>query len=342
MNRTDAPAKQAKPFGINGQREPLLPNTPAGDNTASYDQGFPPITMILKSAGGLPPKGQDMNQILFELSALGRWSSSGAVNTYDSAFATAIGGYPSGALLISNDVAKLYINTVDSNVNDPNTSGSGWEDLLSYLGATSVGVSIITAPTITELLNYLGITSALDGKQPLNDSLTSLSNLEGSADKLPYFTAANTLSLTDFTSYGRGLTSAPNQTDARSYLGLGSTSTRNVGNGSGDIPDMTYWTGGGNTDSGWRKTPDGYIEQWGITGGTTTDVFINFPIPFPSGVISINEHDAAESGETRSMWQFQAITNSNVLAQNIGSLTRGSATFNAPVVAGCRWFAKGK
>ena len=144
MNRTDAPSKQSKPFGINGQREPLLATTPAGDNTASYDQGFPPVTMILKSAGGLPPKGQDMNQILFELSALARWSSAGALNTYDSTFATSITGYPSGAVLISDDGLNIYINTTDGNTENPNTGGSGWKTLLEYLnlsyGAPAIGV----------------------------------------------------------------------------------------------------------------------------------------------------------------------------------------------------------
>lgn len=144
MNRTDAPSKQSKPFGINGQREPLLATTPAGDNTASYDQGFPPITMILKSAGGLPPKGQDMNQILFELSALARWSSAGALNTYDSTFATAITGYPSGAVLISDDGLNIYINTTDGNTSNPNTGGAGWKTLLEYLnlsyGAPAIGI----------------------------------------------------------------------------------------------------------------------------------------------------------------------------------------------------------
>jgi hypothetical protein len=80
MNRTDAPKKQPVPFSVNGPREDLLSTTPAGSNQASYDVGFPAITMLLKSAGGLPPKGQDMNQILYELSSIGRWFSAGALN----------------------------------------------------------------------------------------------------------------------------------------------------------------------------------------------------------------------------------------------------------------------
>lgn len=144
MNRTDSPAKQPKPFGINGPREPILSTTPAGDNTASYESGFPPITMTLKSAGGLPPKGQDMNQILYELSALARWASAGALNAYDSSFATSIGGYPKGSMLISDDSAKIYFSTIDENTNNPNSVSTGWLNLLSFLGGAP-----IASPTFT-------------------------------------------------------------------------------------------------------------------------------------------------------------------------------------------------
>lgn len=126
MNRTDAPTKQPKPFGVNGQREDILPTTPAGDNTASYESGFPPITMILKSAGGKPPKGQDMNQILYELSALGRWSSAGCLNTFDSAFASDIAGYPQGAYVLGDDLKTVYRCTINGNTADPNSVTTGW------------------------------------------------------------------------------------------------------------------------------------------------------------------------------------------------------------------------
>lgn len=129
MNRSDAPAKQANPFGINGRREPILDATPAGDNTASYDVGFPPITMTLKSAGGLPPKGEDMNQILFELSSLARWFSTGAINSYDGSFATAIGGYPKASVVLGTDGQTRYISTTDGNLANPNTGGAGWTNL---------------------------------------------------------------------------------------------------------------------------------------------------------------------------------------------------------------------
>lgn len=149
MKITDVPAKQAVPFAVNGSREALLATTPAGDNTASYDAGFPPVTMILKAAGGLPPKGQDMNQILYELSALARWFSAGAITPYDSTFSTAIGGYPKGAIVLGTDSNTRYMSTTDSNLTNPNTGGAGWFNLTSGYLQTSNNLSEIAAAGTT-------------------------------------------------------------------------------------------------------------------------------------------------------------------------------------------------
>lgn len=200
MNRTDSPTKQTKPFGVNGQREPLLPTTPAGDNTASYDLGFPPITMILKSAGGLPPKGQDMNQILFELSSLCRWSSSGAMNTFDLDFATAIGGYPAGSYVLGDNLSTIFRCTTDGNINNPNTTNTGWTMLAE---------------------------------------------------------------------------------DISGQIGLRTASTRDVGNGTNQIPDMSYFATAG-TINGYQKLPSGLIIQWGRTAIPAGGIFVTFPIAFPT------------------------------------------------------------
>ncbi|WP_063657912.1 hypothetical protein [Candidatus Arsenophonus triatominarum] len=54
MKKTDLPARKPVPFGANGSRRDLTAKTPTGSNQASYDAGFPPITMTIKAAGGLP------------------------------------------------------------------------------------------------------------------------------------------------------------------------------------------------------------------------------------------------------------------------------------------------
>ena len=166
MNRSDAPKKQSVPFAINGQRDDLLSKTPAGDNSASYDAGFPAVTMILKTAGGLPPKGQDMNQILFELSSIARWLSAGAINGYDSDFSTAIGGYPMGAVVLGSDGLTRYMNTVESNTTNPESGGTGWLNLTTgYLKTANYLSEIKEAGTsaMASAVKNLGLGTGLTG-----------------------------------------------------------------------------------------------------------------------------------------------------------------------------------
>ncbi|UYJ75310.1 hypothetical protein N4227_12955 [Yersinia enterocolitica] len=153
MNRTDDPKKQPVPFGVNGPREDIGPTTPTGDNSASYNSGFPPITMLLKAAGGLPPKGQDMNQILYELSSLARWTSAGALNVFDSTFSSSISGYPKGAVLSNSTFTGGWLNTVEANTANPeNTDGTltGWVPAFAY-GTTALAGLAAANVTLTAL-----------------------------------------------------------------------------------------------------------------------------------------------------------------------------------------------
>lgn len=153
MKSTDAPRKQPVPFGTNGPREDITATTPSGSNQASYDQGFPPITMTLKSAGGLPPKGQDMNQILFELSNIGRYLSAGGGYVYDSTFSTAVNGYPMGAAIPNSTRNGFWVNTMEDNQTNPENTTSaltGWVPMSSYGSTTFSGLSSssVTATTL--------------------------------------------------------------------------------------------------------------------------------------------------------------------------------------------------
>lgn len=153
MKANEAPKKHSTPFGVNGPREDILADTPSGSNQASYDDGFPAITMTLKSAGGLPPKGQDMNQILFELSSQGRYLSAGGGYTFDAAFATSLSGYPKGALIPNSTASGYWLNTVDDNSTNPeNATGAltGWVPADSY-GTTTVTGLAATSLTLTTL-----------------------------------------------------------------------------------------------------------------------------------------------------------------------------------------------
>lgn len=168
MKSTDAPSKQAVPFGTNGPREAITATTPSGSNQASYDQGFPPITMTLKSAGGLPPKGQDMNQILFEQSSFNRYFAAGGGYVYDSTFSTAVGGYPLSARIPNSTGTGFWFNTVEDNQTNPENSTSaltGWIPMGSYgvtalTGLTSASITLTTLQASKERITLAGTLTA--------------------------------------------------------------------------------------------------------------------------------------------------------------------------------------
>jgi hypothetical protein len=132
MQSSDLPTKLQTPFAVNAggpyiRTIPVASQIGIVDGAASYNDGFPPLNFLTEGAGGVNPFGQDMNGILKELSAMLWWYSAGAPITYDSAFQTAIGGYPKGAVLHSASVAGLFWrSTTENNVTNPDTGGAGW------------------------------------------------------------------------------------------------------------------------------------------------------------------------------------------------------------------------
>lgn len=97
---------------------------------ASYTDGFPPETFNPVGAGGTPPWGADFNGILQSVTQWLRWVQAGAPIAYDSAFQTAIGGYPFGALVPSATIFGLYwLNVIDGNLSNPDAGGANWQQV---------------------------------------------------------------------------------------------------------------------------------------------------------------------------------------------------------------------
>lgn len=127
-----------------------IPNTndTTYPNKATYENGFPAVTMTDIAAGGVPPFGQDFNGVLNDITTAIRYMQAGNYQLYNSDFATSIGGYSKGAVILGSD-SKLYESTIDSNTNDP-ISGTGWTLHLNYLPLTGGTLSgDLTAPNIT-------------------------------------------------------------------------------------------------------------------------------------------------------------------------------------------------
>ena len=111
----ESPRLIVKPFANNGLRNEIPDSNGNADNAATYDNGFPSITMTPISLGGLPPRGRDMNGILYEISSHIAYQNRGNHYGFDASFAKLIGGYPKGSILIDDAQSQLYISVVDNN-----------------------------------------------------------------------------------------------------------------------------------------------------------------------------------------------------------------------------------
>lgn len=146
------PTKIIDAFGHNAGPDFInaIPETAATPGAASFDQGFPPLTMTAPAAGGIPPFGQDMNGILNQVTSLLAFMNGGQVFPFDGTFATAIGGYVAGAIVARADGTGFWLNLTNGNTNDPDATGTGWAAVNNYgYGSVSVAASNVTlSPTV--------------------------------------------------------------------------------------------------------------------------------------------------------------------------------------------------
>lgn len=120
---------------------------------------------------------------------------------------------------------------------------------------------------------------------------------------------------------------------ARSNLDLGTAATKNVGTGSGQIPDMSSFSSG----SGWQVLPGGVIIQWGTAiSGRTGDAQTNtFPIAFTDlgsiQIVATYDNPEAPNGPV----YFGAKANTTSSFRLLNSLPNAN-------VAYARWIAIGR
>jgi len=116
------PTNLTKAFATSGAKN-AISVAPASPN-ASYTDGFPPVTMLPLTAGGVPPEGQDFNGILFDITSHTLWVDAGGQYQFDAALSTAIGGYPIGMVLQNNAGTASYVSAVNNNTTDFNSTPS--------------------------------------------------------------------------------------------------------------------------------------------------------------------------------------------------------------------------
>jgi hypothetical protein len=156
-----APDKIITPWATSGLKATIPETADPLLGRAGFDQGFPAINMTPKTAGGIPPFGQDFNGIFFDVTQALQFMQAGGTFPYDGAWATAVGGYPAGALVSRTDNQGLWRNTVANNLTDPEAGGAGWQPEGSGLTSVSMASSNVTLTPLQAAREIIVITGAL-------------------------------------------------------------------------------------------------------------------------------------------------------------------------------------
>ncbi|MBB5442949.1 MULTISPECIES: hypothetical protein [unclassified Paraburkholderia] len=155
MQANQTPTLVPLPFATNGLRNVIPEASQAGvtPGAASFNDGFPPVTMQPKTQGGVPPDGKDFNGILYDLSQTVRWVQAGGQFVYSAPFATDpnVSGYPQGAVLVRADYSGFWFNEADNNTTNPDaTDGSArsWVSLNADWNAAGGPGQILHRPPL--------------------------------------------------------------------------------------------------------------------------------------------------------------------------------------------------
>ena len=75
------------PFATSGLKNDVPATTGSNANSATYDKGFPDITMKSFAYGGLPPSGKDFNGILYDITDNIVYQTQGGRYKFDGTYA---------------------------------------------------------------------------------------------------------------------------------------------------------------------------------------------------------------------------------------------------------------
>lgn len=153
MQSSDIPSGIELPFADAGAKQtiPVASQIGVTPGRASYTDGFPPLTRTPVAGGGVPPFGTDMNGILNAVTDIQQWQTGGGAFKFNSAWATANGGYPKGAVLSNTANDGYWLSLIENNTTDPDAAANvNWSPIDTYgittvNGLTNVNVTLTPA-----------------------------------------------------------------------------------------------------------------------------------------------------------------------------------------------------
>ena len=131
---------------------------------ASLTDGFPPLNFTPIAGGGVPFSGLDVNGIFKQVTQNIQWWGAGGEPQYNSAFSTAIGGYPNGAFLQAASFAGWWLSTADNNTSNPETGGANWVPRgfngITSITMTNANVTLTLAQYAMPIIVITGVLAA--------------------------------------------------------------------------------------------------------------------------------------------------------------------------------------
>lgn len=270
------------PFGssaASGTIEPIPTARGAGDppQKATWNEGFPSVTMTPLAAGGIPPKGQDFNGVLKAISEHTAFLCAGGIYKWNSAVVSVAGGYAKGAIVQSNDGLSAYVSAIDGNtINFNSTPASIGVQWLVWTGNAKANANItISAGT------------GLSGGGDLSTNRT-LSVVYGTAAGTS--AQGNDSRITGAAQRSANLSDLASAATARTNLGLGSAATATL------TTTLTDSTAG-------RVTKNG---DWGIGSSSQAPGLSDFKALAP-GALYRGVFSAVANGPSAAAVFFSAI-----------------------------------
>jgi len=301
---SELPTRVQVPFAESGDKNAIPVPSQIGvtPGRASYTTGFPPLTMTPIEAGGVAPFGQDMNGILYAATAWNRWQAAGGPVSYDAAFATAVGGYPKGAVLASSATdGRQWLNLTDGNATNPDTGGAGWLSL----GGGSANYTA-SATLTTRQAGLVSVTAAAGNVTLTLPAANAAGGLAYGYQIKRYDGTANTVTLSPVGS--------DTIDGAASYTVARGNSVTLVSNGNNSwiimaeaVRDRSLGV------SGWYQHPGGLIEQWGYyspPNNSSQNWTVTFPLAFPSACLNVQTQLLNSTAATGAVAVYSSTTTS--------------------------------